>query len=86
MRRSLPFLAVVAALAACSGNPAPDAATPPPAAKPAAAPAGSGAEAAGGATKLTIYSGDYESLSADTVAGVGMPGYALVELALHYNL
>lgn len=86
MRRSLPFLAVVAALAACSGNPAPDAATPPPAAKPTAAPASAGAQPAGGATKLTIYSGDYESLSADTVAGVGMPGYALVERALHYSL
>src|SRR5690606_33406915 len=86
MRRSLPLLAVAAALAACSGNPTPDTSTPPPAAKPAPPPATTDADPASGATRLTIYSGDYESLSGDTVARAGMPGYALIERPLHYSL
>ena len=86
MRHSLPFIAVVATLVACSGDPAPDAATPPPAAKPAPPPSSSVANPESGTTRLTIYSGDYESLSSDTVAGAGMPGYALVERPLHYSL
>lgn len=86
MRRSLPFLAIAAALAACSGNPTPDASTPPPAAKPAPPPASTEADPESGATRLTIYSGDYQSLSGDTVAQAGMPGYALVERPLHYSL
>ncbi len=86
MRRSLCFLSVAAALAACSGNQAPDATTPPPAAKATSAPSNAGSNPESGSTRLTIYSGDYESLSADTVPGVGMPGYALVERPLHYSL
>ncbi len=86
MRRSLPFLAVATALAACSGNPAPDATVPPPAAQLATPPASSDTNPESGTTRLTIYSGDYESLSGDTVASSGMPGYALVERPLHYTL
>lgn len=86
MRRSLSFIAVAAALAACSGNPEPDASAPPPAVKLNPPPASTGMNAESDTTRLTIYSGDYESLSGDTVAGSQMPGYALVERPLHYTL
>lgn len=86
MRRTLPFLAVAVALAACSGKPASDPEAAPPAAKPTPPPASTDANPESGTTRLTIYSGDYESLSGDTLARAGMPGFALVERPLHYSL
>lgn len=86
MRRTLPFLAVAVALAACSGKPASDTEAAPPAAKPTPPPASTDANPESGTTRLTIYSGDYESLSGDTLARPGMPGFALVERPLHYTL
>lgn len=85
MRRSLSLLATACALAACSGDPAPDASRPPPVAQPAPPPETSTSKGAG-ATRLTVYSGDYEALAREDGARTGMPGYALVERPLHYTL
>lgn len=90
MHRSLSLLATACVLAACSPQGAPDNALPVQApipvgdARPAdtrTAPTGAPAD-----TRLTIYSGDYEALAGIERAAPGMPGYALVERPLLYNL
>ncbi|MBT2746175.1 MULTISPECIES: DUF4139 domain-containing protein [unclassified Lysobacter] len=81
--KQLSLLALAVALSACSspsGDPAGKA-------TPAASPDADGADAhSGGATRLTVYSGDYESLANVRSASAGMPGYALVERPLRFDL
>lgn len=89
MRHPLSLLAAACLLAACSpSGPAQDTA-PRPSADADARGADNGrpdeTEAAQG-TRLTVYSGDYEALRSGVPSGPGMPGYALVERTLRYNL
>ncbi|MGO4782146.1 hypothetical protein AB4084_42320, partial [Lysobacter sp. 2RAB21] len=56
------------------------------AAPTASADADGGDARSGGATRLTVYSGDYESLANVRSASAGMPGYALVERPLRFEL
>lgn len=84
MKQSLSLLALACALAACSAAPsgtdsAPSAGTDAPSAK-------TGTAASGASSKLTIYSGGYEALANTQGASVGMPGYALVERPLRFDL
>jgi hypothetical protein len=88
--RPLPLALLACAIAACSPSRAPDNATPAvAAAKPVAATRNDKAGAAdtNAATRLTVYSGDYDALAArgGTVAA-DMPGYALVDSTLEYGL
>lgn len=85
MHRPLSTLALACALAACSQPRAPEIAEPLPPPKASEA-ASSDATAERGTTRLTVYSGDYEALSAAESAQPGMPGYALVSRPLHYSL
>ena len=85
MQRPLTFAALACALAACTPSKAPDSTVAAPATdKPTAAPATAAPD--NSSTRLTVYSGDYESLSAAMVPQAGMPGYALVERPLHFEL
>ncbi|MEH6416951.1 DUF4139 domain-containing protein [Pseudomonas sp. CGJS7] len=78
----LSLIALAIALTACSAPPAEDGGG-----KSAAAPApGKDAADKAGATRLTVYSGDYESLANVSSASAGMPGYALVERPLRFAL
>lgn len=81
MNRSLPPLALVCALAACSpSQPEATTAAPLKPATPSAAPDAPSSPA--GITSLTIYSGDYAELA----GGSDNAGYALVHSELHYEL
>jgi len=87
MKRPLLLLAVSCCVVACSGPDAPaDIAAP--VVQPVAMPTGNGADKAVAATRLTIYSGDYDALAAGTRVGdpSATPGYALVDSRLHYAL
>lgn len=88
--RPLPLALLACAIAACSPSRAPDNATPAvAAAKPVAATRNDKAGAAdtNAATRLTVYSGDYDALAArGETAAVDMPGYALVDSTLEYGL
>ena len=88
--RPLPLALLACAIAACSPSRAPDNATPAvAAAKPVAATRNdkAGAADANAATRLTVYSGDYDALAArGETAAVDMPGYALVDSTLEYGL
>lgn len=87
VRLSFTTLAV-SLLAACGGAPS----GAPPAAPANGNDTGAGARqarapaAADGATRLTVYSGDYEALAGVRAASAGMPGYALVERPLRESL
>lgn len=85
MHRPLSLLALACTLVACSQERTPDTAQPLSATKPAASAAKS-ETADRGVTRLTVYSGDYESLAGVEGASAGMPGYALVARPLHYTL
>ncbi|MFC7300470.1 DUF4139 domain-containing protein [Cognatiluteimonas weifangensis] len=86
--RPLPLALLACALAACSPSPAPDAAAPAAApARPAPAAGNQADSTDANATRLTVYSGDYETLAARGGApAADMPGYALVDSTLHYGL
>ena len=88
--RPLPLALLACAIAACSPSRAPDNATPAvAAAKPVAATRNdkAGAADANAATRLTVYSGDYDALAArGETAAADMPGYALVDSTLEYGL
>uniref|UniRef100_A0A8J7VYF3 DUF4139 domain-containing protein n=1 Tax=Coralloluteibacterium stylophorae TaxID=1776034 RepID=A0A8J7VYF3_9GAMM len=74
--RTVLATALVAALAACSGGPAtPEARTPGAAAMPDRISSAPRSDA--GATRLTVYSGDFDAVS-NSYPGNGMPGLALV--------
>lgn len=80
------LLAFACALAACTPTE-----VKPPAKSPVAAvtpepPSGTDAATRRGETRLTIYSGDYEALAGQSEPSASMPGYALVERPLHYQL
>jgi hypothetical protein len=89
MTRTFPLLLLACAVAACSRERAPEPAKPA-TAKPAPATdddAGNAASPAPAATRLTIYSGDYDALAGQPPrAQAGMPGFALVETDLRYKL
>ncbi len=82
-------LIAAALLAACSQGGRQDDGT---AAPPVAAASPSTSDTRGApadptpATRLTIYSGDYEALADARQSGPGMPGYVLVERPLNYTL
>jgi hypothetical protein len=81
--KQLSLLALAVALSACSspsGDPAGKSAPT------ASADADGGDARSGGATRLTVYSGDYESLANVRSASAGMPGYALIERPLRFDL
>lgn len=87
--RPLPLALLACAIAACSPSPAPDNAAPAAATKPVAAARSSqaGTVATNAALRLTVYSGDYDALAASGgTPAAGMPGYALVDSTLTYNL
>ncbi len=86
MQHPLTFAALACALAACTPSKAPDnaAGSPTTTDKPTAAPAPAASDST--STRLTVYSGDYESLSAAMAPQAGMPGYALVERPLRFEL
>jgi hypothetical protein len=87
--RPLPLALLACAIAACSPSRAPESATPTTAAKPvtAARDDKAGAADANAATRLTVYSGDYDALAArGGTAAADMPGYALVDSTLKYSL
>jgi hypothetical protein len=88
--RPLPLALLACAIAACSPSRAPDNATPAvAAAKPVAATRNDKAGAAdtNAATRLIVYSGDYDALAArGETAAADMPGYALVDSTLEYGL
>lgn len=77
-------------LAACGGAPSDRDPAPPQAGRDAAdagaKPAAGRDGARDGATRLTVYSGDYETLANVRAASAGMPGYALVERPLRVAL
>ena len=79
------LLVLTCALAACSGEPAPDTTA---ASVRGDSPRTEGQATSGsrGATRLTIYSGDYEALAETASPSPSMPGYALVERPLEYQL
>lgn len=78
---SLTVLAI--ALTACSASPSGDRDSQP----ASTAKAGDNGDAhSNGATRLTVYSGDYEALSRVRSASFGMPGYVLVERPLRFPL
>ena len=86
--RTFPLLLLACAVAACSRENAPDRPKPA-AAKPAPVATGErgDADASAPTTKLTIYSGDYDALAVQPPAAApGMPGFALVETGLRYNV
>lgn len=89
MNRPLSLLAVACALAACTQSPPPDDARAP-AGKPASPAGESGPGNSGpsaGVTRLSIYSGDYDAVTArDLRAAEDMPGFALVDRPLRYTL
>ena len=89
MRQPLSLLAATCLLAACSPSGPPDDGAPRPPAETDARsedPGRASGTDAGEATRLTIYSGDYEALRDGAAVGPGMPGYALVERTLRYPL
>ncbi len=85
-RCSLLVLAIAVALVACKPT---EVAAPE---KRPAAPSTASVRTAAGTTArredthVTIYSGDYEALAAQSAPAAGMPGYALVERRLRYPL
>ncbi|MGO1071550.1 DUF4139 domain-containing protein [Lysobacter sp. CA199] len=80
MKQTLSLLALALAATGCSA-PSGDRTAPPAASTPAQAEASSD-----GATRLTVYSGDYDALANVRSASAGMPGYALVERSLKFPL
>ena len=87
--RPLPLALLACAIAACSPSRTPDSAAPAAATKPVAAARSSqaGTVATNAALRLTVYSGDYDALAASGgTPAAGMPGYALVDSTLKYNL
>jgi hypothetical protein len=88
--RPLPLAVLACAIAACSPSRAPDGVAPTatPEKPVAAAKADqASAGAANAALRLTVYSGDYDALATRGGApAVDMPGYALVDSTLEYDL
>lgn len=88
MKLPLSLLALACCLGGCSQTRSP--ATSPAATVPSAAPVagGSSDNAAAAATRMTIYSGDYDALAGMRSVGPGnaTPGYALIESERHYAL
>lgn len=85
MHPSLSLLVVACVLAGCSPERTPVTEQPAAAGEPGAAPAPSTPEARA-LTRLTVYSGDYESLARIERSSDQMPGYALVQRPLQYTL
>jgi hypothetical protein len=85
---ALSVAVLACSIAACSQSRTPDAATPAAAPRPASTVASgdAGTTQANAATRLTVYSGDYDALAASANATAGMPGYALVDSTLEYDL
>ncbi|HEX2082949.1 MAG TPA: hypothetical protein VHF86_05635, partial [Xanthomonadaceae bacterium] len=83
MPRALSLLALACCVAACSR---PQPAEPQPAAKPAPAARSADDREPAAGTRLTIYSGDYEQLSAGGNPQDAVLGFALVDRDLQYAL
>lgn len=86
MRRPLSLLALACAVAACTPDASPPDGTDAAPAAPPAAPAGESGSRPVATTRLTVYSGEYESLAGSSGSGQGVPGHALVDRPLHYTL
>lgn len=87
MNPRLSLLALAASLAGCTQStspPAADTATPQATDKPASVAPVDAAQAS--ATRLTIYSGDYEQLAAGNDYSGDAPGFVLVDRSLRYAL
>ena len=86
MQRPLTFAALACALAACTPSNAPERSGGAPVTGDTPASRTPATPVDATATRLTVYSGDYESLANAMPPQAGMPGYALVERPLHFDL
>lgn len=80
------LLALACALVACTPSQVTPPATTPVGASATAPRTGADPAVPRDATGLTVYSGDYEALAGQSTPAAGMPGYALVERPLRYEL